>query len=43
MSSLLRIYFVRGLVAIAWSAGFAAVHTLVGGHLGDPAHRVPDH
>jgi uncharacterized membrane protein HdeD (DUF308 family) len=27
MSSLLRIYLVRGLVAIAWSAGFAAVHT----------------
>jgi uncharacterized membrane protein HdeD (DUF308 family) len=26
MSSLLRIYFVRGLVAIAWSAGFATVH-----------------
>jgi uncharacterized membrane protein HdeD (DUF308 family) len=27
MSSLLRIYLVRGLIAIAWSAGFAAVHT----------------
>jgi uncharacterized membrane protein HdeD (DUF308 family) len=26
MSSLVRIYLVRGLVAIAWSAGFVAVH-----------------
>lgn len=25
MSSLLRIYLVRGLIAIAWSAGFAAI------------------
>jgi uncharacterized membrane protein HdeD (DUF308 family) len=27
MPSLLRIYLVRGLIALAWSAGFAAVHT----------------
>lgn len=26
MSSLVRLYLVRGLVAIAWSAGFLAVH-----------------
>ncbi|WP_440072036.1 DUF308 domain-containing protein [Streptosporangium sp. OZ121] len=26
MSSLLRIYLIRGLIAIAWSVGFAAAH-----------------